>query len=227
MYTIYMRHSVVVKSLLPLVLLTSWSSFLTFFRLTFAGPMYYDFLLWNAFLAWIPLFISTYLFWTIYEKKQKMRSSVFLVLFFSWLVFLPNAPYLLTDFVHLAPRSGVPLWYDVMLLFSFALLGLFQFEYSLIHIRQVIRRRWHVVLHVWFVPLILLLMSIGLYVGRFLRWNSWYIVTQPATLVSDIKMIVTQPSEYVVAGGYIVGTAILLGLFHYLLHTVRDILMHE
>ena len=222
-----MKNQVVVKSLIPLVALTTWSCFLTFFRLTFAGPMYYEFLLWNAFLAWIPVFISTYLFWKIYEKKEKIQPVYFWILLAVWLLFLPNAPYLLTDFVHLVPRAGVPIWYDVMLLLSYSLLGLFQFEYSLIHIRQVLRRRWHVVIHSWFVPFVIVLMSIGLYVGRFLRWNSWDILTQPLRLVSDTISVVTTTSEYLTAIGYIAGTAILLGLFHYLLHTVRDLLMHE
>lgn len=215
------------RTIIPLWLLTGWGVGLLLIRLFLFNASYYDFLLWNVFLAWVPVIVSTVLFVIIVYKKQKIPIYVLGLSILFWLIFLPNAPYLVTDFVHLRPRNGLPIWYDVMLLFSFALLGLFQFEYSLLQMREVLRDSMTVYFHRWFVPLIILLMSIGIYAGRFLRWNSWEVITNPLSLMKETLIVLTTPFLFSYAMLYIIATGVLLSLFHYLLHGIRDIMTHR
>ena len=94
---------------------------------------------------------------------------------FFWLIFFPNAPYILTDFQHLAHGAwrDVPVWYDVMLLIWFAITGLMLGMVSLFLMQEVIRREFGRWFGWGFVAIVSLLTSMGVYVGRFLRWNSW------------------------------------------------------
>ncbi len=148
------------------------------FRAEYTGSGRYGFLIWNLFLAWIPFMIS-YLTYTMTFKRGWIY-IVIPVAAFLWLIFFPNAPYILTDFQHLATSSpDLPVWYDVMMLIWFAFTGLLLGMVSLFLMQEIIRRefgRWPG----WaFVALVAALSSTGVYMGRFLRWNSWDILRNP------------------------------------------------
>jgi uncharacterized membrane protein len=150
-------------------------------RSELSGTVHYAFLIWNLFLAWIP-FIIAYFTYTV-SINRKWIYVVIPVTAFFWLIFFPNAPYILTDFQHLAGEwRGVPVWYDVMLLIWFAFTGLLLGMVSLFLMQEIIRRelgRWVG----WaFVAVVTGLSSAGIYMGRFLRWNSWDILQNPAGL---------------------------------------------
>ena len=141
------------------------------FRIDQTNSGRYGFMIWNLFLAWIPFFIAYFTY-----SANIPRRWLFLVLpvsTFLWLIFFPNAPYILTDFQHLSTPSEIPVWFDVLLLIWYAFIGLFLGMISLFLMQEVIRRefgRWYG----WgFVFLVAGLTSIGVYMGRFLRWNSW------------------------------------------------------
>lgn len=141
------------------------------FRVDQTNSGHYGFMIWNLFLAWIP-FVLAYLMYTADIPRRWLY--VFLPAgAFLWLIFFPNAPYILTDFQHLSAPSDVPVWFDVLLLIWYAFIGLFLGMISLFLMQEIIRRefgRWHG----WgFVLLVAGLTSIGVYIGRFLRWNSW------------------------------------------------------
>ena len=147
-------------------------------RSEFSGSGRYAFLIWNLFLAWIP-FIVSYFTYTM-TLNRKWISVVIPCAAFVWLIFFPNAPYILTDFQHLAYSvSDLPVWYDVMMLVWFAFTGLLLGMVSLVLMQEIIRRefgRWAG----WaFVALVAGLSSTGVYMGRFLRWNSWDILRNP------------------------------------------------
>src|SRR5688572_16462248 len=91
--------------------------FLLATRIVITGEPDYIFLAWNLFLAWIPFAISQHI------KNVTARWKVFLLIGL-WLLFLPNAPYIITDFLHLKLRPPAPYWYDILLLFSASLNGL-------------------------------------------------------------------------------------------------------
>ena len=150
-------------------------------RSEFSGTEHYAFLIWNLFLAWIP-FIIAYFTYTVSINRKWIYVVIPIAAFF-WLIFFPNAPYILTDFQHLAGAwRDVPVWYDVMLLIWFAFTGLLLGMVSLFLMQEIIRRefgRWAG----WaFVALVTGLSSAGIYMGRFLRWNSWDILRNPAGL---------------------------------------------
>lgn len=132
----------------------------------------YGFLVWNLFLAWIP-FIIAYFTYTMTLSRKLVNMFVPIAAFF-WLIFFPNAPYILTDFQHLASSwRDVPVWYDVMLLIWFAFTGLLLGMVSLFLMQEVIRREFGRLFGWGFVAIVAALTSVGVYVGRFLRWNSW------------------------------------------------------
>jgi uncharacterized membrane protein len=151
-------------------------------RASLTGSENYAFLVWNLFLAWIP-FIVAYFTYTTSLRPTRMRVLVPLAAFV-WLIFFPNAPYLLTDFQHLAvvDWQDIDTWYDVLMLLWFAFTGLLLGLVSLFMMQEIIRRefgRWSG----WgFVALVTALTAAGVYVGRFLRWNSWDLLMRPQEL---------------------------------------------
>jgi uncharacterized membrane protein len=162
-------------------------------RIWHTGEITYLFLVWNLFLALIPLGLSTLLVLYRLHHKNRFRS---LVLAGTWLLFFPNAPYILTDLFHLYPRTGIPQWYDLILILSFAWNGLMLGSASLFDMHELVKSRlgW---LRGWlFTGFTLALGSFGIYLGRFERWNSWDILQQPFRLLSDIANFVLHPSEY-------------------------------
>jgi uncharacterized membrane protein len=147
-------------------------------RAEYTGSGRYGFLIWNLFLAWIPFLIS-YFAYTMTLRRWWIYIAIPLTAIL-WLIFFPNAPYILTDFQHLATSAGdLPVWYDVMMLIWFAFTGLLLGMVSLFLMQEIIRRefgRWAG----WaFVALVAALSSAGVYMGRFLRWNSWDILRDP------------------------------------------------
>jgi uncharacterized membrane protein len=150
-------------------------------RTEFSGTGTYGFLVWNLFLAWIPFLIS-YFTYTL-TLTRRWIYVVIPIAAFVWLIFFPNAPYILTDFQHLAYRGGeLPVWYDVMMLIWFAFTGLLLGIVSLFLMQEIIRLEFGHWAGWAFVAAVTGLSSAGVYMGRFLRWNSWDILRDPAGL---------------------------------------------
>ena len=139
----------------------------------------------------------------------RLQARVLLPVGAAWLLFFPNAPYILTDLFHLEPRAGVPYWYDLALLLSCAWNGLMLAYASLTDMQQLVTRR----LGWWsgwaFATVALLLSSFGIYLGRYLRFNSWDILTNPLTLFYDIVHRLLHPTAY--SGTW--GVTLLYGVF--------------
>lgn len=147
-----------------------FSVMLLLYRIIKSENLSYIFLVWNLFLALIPWWISNYL------KQRECLQLKHIPLFGIWLLFIPNSPYILTDLFHLKPRPYLPLWFDLVLVLSFALIGMIVFLKSLKDILSILKVY---VSPLWFsisVPIIFWLISFGLYLGRYLRFNSWDIV---------------------------------------------------
>jgi uncharacterized membrane protein len=131
------------------------------------------FLAWNLFLAWIPLVAAC----GIVEVERKFVPLLGVV----WLAFLPNALYLVTDLVHLS--DGVVLWRQVLQFGFAAWTGTLL---AVVSLRMVHRRvesefgtakGWTVVMAA------VLLSGAGVAIGRFQRWNSWDLLSQPGSVV--------------------------------------------
>jgi len=112
----------------------------------------------------------------------------------AWLVFFPNAPYILTDFQHLnTVADGIPVWYDVILIIWFAWTGLLLGIISLYLIQEIIIRMLGKTASWVFVIAVSVVSSFGVYVGRFMRWNSWDAWHRPIPLMLDIWDQVRHP----------------------------------
>ena len=150
-------------------------------RVEYSGIIRYRFLIWNLFLAWIPFMIS-YFTYTLTIRRRWIYLFIPTAAFL-WLIFFPNAPYILTDFQHLAYGSkDLPVWFDVMMLVWFAFTGLLLGMVSLFLMQEIVRREFGHWVGWAFVAGVAGLSAAGVYMGRFLRWNSWDILRDPAGL---------------------------------------------
>ncbi len=161
-------------------------------RVNYSQSVTYVFLVWNLFLAFIPLVISTFLLMNF----RKIKPIILYGFLFLWLLFFPNAPYIATDLFHLKARQGVPLWYDLLLLFSFAWNGLIICFISLADIHRVLNKIFNTFLGWFFIICSIVLSGLGIYVGRYLRWNSWDFFTNPFALLFDLGQRFLYPLEH-------------------------------
>jgi uncharacterized membrane protein len=183
-------------------------------RIYFSGTLSYTFLFWNLFLAVIPFALSSLL------VGFKMPALVFYGLTALWLLFFPNAPYVLTDLLHLR-QHDVPLWYDLLMLLSFAWTGLMFGFVSLADMQRLIRERFNAATGWLFACVALALGSFGIYLGRFLRWNSWDIVTEPKQLAWDILERLSNPLAHLGTYGFTVLLTAFLLLAYLMLQYFR------
>lgn len=148
----------------------------------------FGFLLWNLVLAWIPWLASLVcLVW---------RGPFRWLWFPIWLLFFPNAPYLVTDFVHLRSRPPVPVWYDVGMLAAFAWAGLVLGVTSLRAMHGRVETQLGRALGWVFVASVAVLSGFGIFLGRVLRKNSWDVLVEPWDLAHQIGVRLLHPLEH-------------------------------
>jgi uncharacterized membrane protein len=153
----------------------------------------YTSLVWNLFLAWIP-FVLAYLAYALSWKKRLLY-FVLPIAVFLWLIFFPNAPYILTDLQHLAKQSNTaPLWYDVIVMVWFSWTGLLLGLVSLYLMHDIIQRTFSKWLGWIFVFGVSVLSSFGVYLGRFVRFNSWDLLNNPKDVAVTILGLAIDPS---------------------------------
>jgi uncharacterized membrane protein len=153
------------------------------------------FLIWNLFLAWVPYWFSMALDLATRLKPNLSRWSITFLLG-SWLLFFPNAPYIVTDLLHLKERSSMPHWYDVLLFTSFVWTGLLVGFSSLFEVQRFLKSRFNATFAWFLTTLAIFLSAFGVYMGRFQRWNSWDIIRNPFTLVRQQIHILMNPMEH-------------------------------
>lgn len=142
-------------------------------------------LLWNLFLAWLPA-LSSLMAYNLYKERSRLSWVMVGGCALIWLLFFPNAPYLLTDLIHFQPQNDVPFWYDLILFIAFAWTGFFLGLVSLFLMQTLVRKAAGTIASWLFAFVVLGLSSFGIYLGRFLGWNSWDVFTHPAPLFADI-----------------------------------------
>lgn len=140
---------------------------------------------WNLFLAFIPLALSVWLF-----RTRRGRSWVWWLGFFVFYAFLPNAPYLLTDVIHLIDdiRTIQSVWIITLILIPLYILviwaGFEAYVVSLINLGYYLHRIGKSQWILWVELITHALCAVGIYWGRFLRFNSWDFVTQLDTVLT-------------------------------------------
>jgi uncharacterized membrane protein len=162
-------------------------------RMAYTGGASYANLVWNLVLAWVPFLIAL----AVYDRHRRGTPGRSLALpAVVWLLFLPNAPYLVTDFFLLRWIGDAPVWFDVLMLTAFAWTGLALGFVSLFLMQAIAQRLFGPVVAWSFAVGALALSSFGIYLGRFLRWNSWDVVVQPDRLLADLWAHAADPLTY-------------------------------
>ncbi|HEX6731366.1 MAG TPA: DUF1361 domain-containing protein [Pyrinomonadaceae bacterium] len=208
-----------VKRIIVVSTLLFWCVAMVAVRINRTGTVYYAFLISNLVLACVPLFLSTALRIT---NHWRFHWTIQLTLFSLWLLFLPNAPYILTDILHLARVSHAPAWYDLALLLSCSGTGLLLGYLSLIDVQGIVARIFGTAFSWIFALVSLVLSGFAIYLGRFLRWNSWDVLVDP-TRVFDIMGALLQPWAHgrALAVTVVFGVILTLGYI-----TLRLLLVH-
>lgn len=190
------------KRYLPLVLLTVFSMVLLLVRVKITQSVYYLFLVWNLFLAALPLGISL-----IINSTDRIKNNryLFYPTLMGWLLLLPNAPYLVTDFTHFRHESSVPFWLDLLILGSFSACGFLFGLASMYNVYKILSHKWHKTAAMLFMASTCLLSGLGIYIGRMLRYNSWDVLRHPIHLVNDVINGFITPETILTAWGVTLG----------------------
>jgi len=179
-----------------------------FYRCIFSGSFHYTFLLWNLFLAATPYFVSKQL------AKCKDLSFKAVLLLTSWLLLFPNSPYILTDIFHFSPKDNIPFWYDSLLFFSAAWTGLLPGLVSLGKVEAFLSnhlQKFWIKASIFFC---LLLSGYGVYLGRFLRFDSWDVITDPKRLLAVSERNIFNPEQHLRLWVFVILFAISMDLLY-------------
>ena len=184
---------------------------------------YFSYLIWNLFLAWLPLIFS---FWLVSVLARKLWSSWEAMLAsFLWLAFLPNSFYMVSDYIHLSEVSEYDLLFDAVMLTSFISVAVVLGVCSLYAVHQeVIKRFSKRTSSIWLAGT-LLLCSFAIYLGRDLRWNSWDILVNPGGLLFDTSDRFLHPADYpemfLTTGIFMLLISMFYGLGWFTVHMLR------
>lgn len=197
-----------------------FSCMLTVARIIYTGTLTFVSLVWNLFLAFVPYFITQ----RLQRNPQWIQKKlVFGFLFLVWLLCIPNSFYIITDLFHLADHHNdftVPQWYDLTLILSFAWNGLLLGILSVRQMEKITEHFFPGRHELIFLYPVMWLNALGVYVGRYLRFNSWDVITNPFELGHDIANILLHPVTFRYAWGMIFCFSILM-TFMYL--TIKKI----
>jgi len=170
----------------------AFSCFLVLLRMLVTGQIVFTFLVWNLFLAAIPYIISRYCWLHFHLVKSRL---ILIPLFVAWILFIPNSFYILTDLFHLGNTGNAPLWYDLLVILSFAWNGLILGLLSVRHMEKVFQSTFRTSHELLFLYPVMWLNAFGVYIGRYLRFNSWDIITSPFRLLMDVVDILIHPMD--------------------------------
>jgi len=175
------------------------------------------YLIWNLFLAWIPFALAVF----VYDRWRRCRAGPLLfVLGVLWLLFFPNAPYIATDFVHLEHDALIPYWYDAVTIAAFAWIGVL-LGFASLYLMQTVVRQWRGAVAGWIFAFAAIgLGSLGIYLGRFLRLNSWDAVEHPSVLPRILHAVARDPFAYQEAIAVTVLFTAALSFAYFLLYNV-------
>lgn len=190
---------------------------LILFRIYYTGSMLRASLVWNLFLAYIPFALTRWMERHPAEMQQRLN---WYACFMVWLLFIPNAPYIITDLFHLFD-GGVPVWFELFLISSFAVNGMMLGYLSI----RSMEKMWSSRYSRWpawlFSIPVMFLCSLGVYIGRYLRYNSWDVVKDPMTLSRDMIGLFIHPWENRHAWAFTICMGVFLSLMYPLVKQLR------
>ena len=217
----YLRSSGRLKITILLASMSLFCFTLSIFRVLYTFDKAYLFLNWNLFLAFIPWCASTFI---SVNKKYSSNKSIMLSLLAVWLLFFPNAPYMLTDLFHLKDRMNFPEWFDLIIILSFAWTGLAYGFISLIDIADYLAKYMKRSTLSILTAGLLFMTSFGIYLGRFQRWNSWDILNpaQWNIRLGEIADRFINPLSHPRTWGMTILMGILLNMMYWTVRVVME-----
>jgi uncharacterized membrane protein len=177
-------------------------------RIIYTSQLTYLFYPWNIFLALVPLYFSNRL--NGFNKLNAKSIALLAV----WLLFFPNAPYIITDIFHFYKRPGVPQWYDLVLVLCAAWVGMAAGFISLLQVEGFVKRCTGKSMNVFITAALLFAASVGIYIGRYLRLNSWDVVAKPGRLARFAFQYTFHPVGQIKAWAFTLVCTMLLVLIY-------------
>jgi uncharacterized membrane protein len=205
------------KTLSLITIALTFSVIILMIRMKLNKSFFFLFLIWNVFLAIIPYAITMYL-----STKPNLSKLKFMFWFLGWLAFLPNAPYIVTDLIHLRSGNANLLWLDILVVLSFALSGIFLFYLSISEMQNLVSHQFKKAPVNALTTIILFLCGFGVYLGRFLRYNSWEIISDPKYLILDVVNILITPFQNTEAWLFTLGFGTFLIVGFWLFNALRN-----
>ncbi len=170
-----------------------------FIRVSLTKSIFFGFLVWNLFLAWVPYIIALVMTWLYNGIRINLFLKIILCIFgIFWLIFYPNAPYIFSDFIHLInwPNQTVNnellggrinfMWFDIILNSSFAFVGHFIGLISIFMIHKIVWNLFNRLFSWIYISIAMLFGGFGIYLGRFIRMNSWDVLVNPLDTIAEI-----------------------------------------
>lgn len=181
--------------LLVLCISSAVSAALFLIRVLISDNIRYWFMFWNLFLAWLPVLFAFWLRLRLVKTRWLTWQNIAITLL--WLVFLPNSFYMVSDLIHLETTGEVMKLYDTAMMMSLIANGLILGYIATFVVHQELlkrlRDRWaHAI-----IGLVFLSCGFAIYLGRYLRWNTWDFLINPAALLFDISDRVLRPGAHV------------------------------
>ena len=214
-------HRETVAPMLTLTFATGASIALVVARILWTWNFEYAFLAWNLFLAWLPLILALLVREHV-AKGDQGRWRLF-ALASAWLLFFPNAPYIFTDLIHLTRGFYRHFWVDLSLILICALTGLVLGFVSLYLMQSVVRRAFGQIASWLFVVAVAGLSSFGVYLGRFVRVNSWDVIARPGKLYHGINAWAADPFAHATSFAFPVLFAAFLFIAYVLLYALTHL----
>ena len=188
------------KKLPPVLTIHHWlmissvfSMILLLIRIIMTGHFTYVFLVWNLFLAGISYFVAN---WLSRNKQIMEKRLKLLLILFVWLLFMPNSFYILTDLFHLDDMNAGHEWFDLTMILSFAWSGILFGVLSIRKMEMLLKTAKGKFISGLVICGVMWLNAFGIYIGRFLRFNSWDVITNPFSLFGEIFNILFNPYDY-------------------------------
>ncbi len=194
-----------------LLLSCGFSLLLLFTRIIYTGDFTFYFLTWNLFLAYLPYKIGG----SIMRRPQVIESQFkFWLLFVGWLLLLPNTFYILTDLFHLHKGGAMPQWFDLALIISFAWNGLLFGVASIKRMELVLKLKLNLQKEWVYLYPVMFLNALGIYIGRYMRFNSWDVISAPFDLAKEVWFLILHPVQNRFDWSMIICYSFLLLLFY-------------
>ena len=193
-----------------------FSIFLLMVRMKLTHSFFYIFLVWNLFLAFVPFAITLYL-----SSKEKSNTYKLFFVLGVWLLFLPNAPYIITDIIHLRLSELHMVWIDILLVISFAFCGILCYLYSIKDMKSILKNHFNEKWTNLLFHLLPFVTAFGVYLGRFMRYNSWDIIHQPINIMTDCVDYIIHPFSHLGAWGFITFFGAFLSALYWIFSSLK------